>query len=303
VNRTAPDEPGFRDRVEERRDILSPAERRVADYMLANPERAATWSASELAQALGISDATVIRTAQSLGYRGLKELKRGALSQIERRRDPSLVLTDWIGHLGDRPDALGQVVVETAALLERMTATVDRDAWTLGISYLVQARHVHAFGVGTAGMVAELLAVDLWRIGVPTTAITAAGVRLADGLLGVSSSDTIIILALRRRFREVDAIIRHARRKGARTILVTEMLEDELRSMVDVVLALPTSTIGTGSGLAPAITLAHAIRLAVAAERSERAVSTMQEMIRLREEIVGEPVEIASTSGDEADLP
>src|SRR4051794_8975083 len=64
------------ERLAARRDALSPTEQRVADFFAQHREEAAFLSATEIAQRLGTSDATVVRTAQSLGYSGLQELKR-----------------------------------------------------------------------------------------------------------------------------------------------------------------------------------------------------------------------------------
>ena len=305
------DMPGetLRQRVEGLRDQLSVTERRVAEYMLANPERAATWSATEIAETLGTSDATVVRTAQSLGFGGLRELKRMAMAQIERRRDPSLVLNDHLAQVpSNAPGVLERVAADTAGLLNRMTSTISSEAWNRSVNYLVHARHVHVFGIGIAGAAAEMLQMDLRRIGVPSTAHTDSGVRLADGLLGVEPSDVAVIFALLRRFREIDTVIRHAQQKGARTILVTEILSESLSRMVDVVLPLPTSTTGAGSSPSVAIALGDALQLAVASERSERALHSLRELNRLREEIVGEPVDVdpllteSAANGEENEL-
>ena len=63
-------------RVGERGDSLAPAERRVAELLLDLGPEATLLSAAALAEQLGTSDATVVRTAKSLGYTGLAELRR-----------------------------------------------------------------------------------------------------------------------------------------------------------------------------------------------------------------------------------
>src|SRR6266516_4271240 len=55
--------------------LTSPAERKVADYLAVAGARAAPMSAQEIAEAVGTSDATVVRTAKSLGYRSLRDLR------------------------------------------------------------------------------------------------------------------------------------------------------------------------------------------------------------------------------------
>src|ERR1700680_4136935 len=66
----------FADRVAARSGDLAPAERRVAELLLDLGPEATLLSAAALAEQLGTSDATVVRTAKSLGYSGLAELRR-----------------------------------------------------------------------------------------------------------------------------------------------------------------------------------------------------------------------------------
>src|SRR5689334_16204858 len=66
----------YADRVAERGESLAPAERRVADLLLDLGPEATLLSAAALAEQLGTSDATVVRTAKALGYSGLAELRR-----------------------------------------------------------------------------------------------------------------------------------------------------------------------------------------------------------------------------------
>ena len=55
---------------------LAPAQRQVARFFTEHAAQLGFYSAAEIAERLGTSDATVIRTAQALGYRGLTDLKR-----------------------------------------------------------------------------------------------------------------------------------------------------------------------------------------------------------------------------------
>ena len=75
--------------------LSSPVERSVAEFLLATGPRAGAMSAREIAQAVGTSDATVIRTARSLGFEGFRDLRRFVASQsaevpIEERLRKSL---------------------------------------------------------------------------------------------------------------------------------------------------------------------------------------------------------------------
>src|SRR5215469_14968076 len=76
-------------RLAANRDRLSPGELRAASYFVDAPEEVAFLSAAELARRLGLSDATVIRAARSLGYSGLPELKRELMELVRSRMSPA----------------------------------------------------------------------------------------------------------------------------------------------------------------------------------------------------------------------
>jgi len=61
--------------VAEHYDRLSPGQRRVIDRLLADTRYAAVVSAPELAHEVGVSESTVTRAAQALGFAGYPDLQ------------------------------------------------------------------------------------------------------------------------------------------------------------------------------------------------------------------------------------
>ena len=66
----------FNELVNARMEQISPAEQRVARFFQKNREEVLYASASALAVNSGTSDATVVRTAKALGFKGMGELRR-----------------------------------------------------------------------------------------------------------------------------------------------------------------------------------------------------------------------------------
>src|SRR5947209_20497280 len=94
-------------------DELSPAETKVAEFIARHREEVVFLSAAEIARELAMSDATVIRTAQTLGYAGLPELKAELQGALRSRATPAL-------RLGRRlEDAAG----DPAAMLDHVFTT------------------------------------------------------------------------------------------------------------------------------------------------------------------------------------
>ena len=73
------------------RDSFSKGQKRIADYILNNYDKAAFMTAARLGQTAQVSESTVVRFAAQLGYDGypemqkaLQELIRGKLTSIQR---------------------------------------------------------------------------------------------------------------------------------------------------------------------------------------------------------------------------
>lgn len=67
------------------RDIFSTlkgAEKKVAEYILKNPKDIIHFSITELSDAVGCGEATIIRLCKKLGYKGYQELKIKIASEV-----------------------------------------------------------------------------------------------------------------------------------------------------------------------------------------------------------------------------
>ncbi|HBS74089.1 MAG TPA: MurR/RpiR family transcriptional regulator, partial [Microbacterium sp.] len=73
---------------------MQPSERRVAEAIAADIESAIDRSAQELAEAVGVGRATVIRTAQTLGYDGYPQLRVALARELARGSAAPAVTSD-----------------------------------------------------------------------------------------------------------------------------------------------------------------------------------------------------------------
>ena len=69
-------------KIRSERDQMSAIERRIADYILDNAHLLRDYSSQQLADALGISQSSVVKFSQKLGFKGYPDLK-----YLDRRSD------------------------------------------------------------------------------------------------------------------------------------------------------------------------------------------------------------------------
>ncbi|WP_232532316.1 MurR/RpiR family transcriptional regulator [Nocardiopsis dassonvillei] len=281
---------GFRERVGARLDSLSPRERAVTDFLLDRPSEAVTASAAELAARTGTSDATVVRTARSLGYGGLRELKRAVMDMLTTRRDPALVLDQRLERLsGTR--VFDQVLADSVDLLRGLPEVLDAGAFDTAVRLVEAAGRTVAYGIGPASATARYFAVELGRMGRRCTVLEATGFRLADDLLGIGGDDAVVVFAPLRLFREIDALLDHAAEVGAPVVVVTEAVGEAVRERVEAVLTTPPSTSGAASENLASWLVAHALTMELAARDRTGSVAAHQRLNRLRRAVAGAEID------------
>jgi len=142
-------------------DRLSPAERKVAELVAADPPAAMAATVASLAKAAGVSEPTVVRFCRSLGLDGFADL-RMALARAEgvggarmhRRIGPGTPVAE----------AAGAVIDHAIAALADLRQTLDPQAIERGALALVRAARVELWGFGASAAVAEDLAHKLFRV-------------------------------------------------------------------------------------------------------------------------------------------
>ncbi len=142
---------------------LSPAERRVADAILADPDGAMRGTVASLAHAAGVSDPTVIRFCRALGLDGFSGL-RIALAQ-EDLRAPGPRVHRQVAP-GQPVGAAAEAVLDSAiAEFERLRAALEPAALERAALAIVRAGRIEIWGFGASAAVAEDAAHKLFRIG------------------------------------------------------------------------------------------------------------------------------------------
>jgi DNA-binding MurR/RpiR family transcriptional regulator len=267
----------LQDRIAGRLALLTAAERKVAEYLRNHGPDAIFATAGQIAAAAGTSDATVVRTARSLGYSGLLELRHSLTRQV--------VLATKPAPPGTKDSLLSHVFAEAAQRLADTLRLTTEATFDTAVDALAGAREVLAFGIGPSETVADYLALRLRRIGRRARSTGATGFRLADDLLELARDDVVVLYSPSRLLAEIDVVLDHAATVGARAVLVSDSLGPVFADRVHVTLAAAhTPTGATGEGL-PSQVLTDALVLGVRAKDEERATEQAELLTELRSEL------------------
>jgi DNA-binding MurR/RpiR family transcriptional regulator len=271
--------------------VTSPAERRVADYLEQAGAKSAPMSAQEIAAAVGTSDATVVRTAKSLGYANLRELRR-ALAEVPEDADLSARLQATIGASPSPHDVLTTSVERHIRALDTMLRRVPAGDFDAAAAVLADATHVWWCGTGPSAHLARYAAFLCRRLGEPSGSLTHAGTDHADELLDLQPGHAVVVLAYGRTHPYVRVLVQHAADVGARVVLITDTVAQLSSLPIAVRLNAGRGAPGLFATHGPTITLLEALVLAIAAADPGRSETTLATLNDLRQSLAGKRLDV-----------
>ena len=217
---------------------LRPAERRVAEAVLADPAGVSESSITTVARLCKTSETTVLRFCRAIGLAGYPEL-RIALARAaqfeETDQDKGAPLTDDIAANDPLSDVVAKIIHADVRAITDTAAALDLAMLQKAVDALVAAARIDIYGVGASGLVGTDLHHKLHRIGLVSfiatdirSALTSAALLgPGDVALGISHTGTTADV--------VDAL-REARRQGATTIGVTNYARSPITAEADLIL-------------------------------------------------------------------
>ncbi len=215
---------------------MTPALRKIADYVLDNPEKLLYQTVVEVAEGSGSSEASVIRFCRDLGFSGFQEFKLALASDLA---------ASPVG-LGpqDNPqtpeEALEYVTHHCKQALEDTCRLVDLKLVTKAVNLILKAQRIDIYGVGASGVTAQDFAYKFMRLGYATqaypdphmAAMAAATLDKRSLAIGITRSGTTI---------DTVKAVEIARRSGAATIAITQRTKSPVARFADVVLVTSVS--------------------------------------------------------------
>ena len=258
--------------VREHYTKLSPAHRRVADFLLADGRRAALEPIATVAKNLRTSESTVVRFAQTLGYKGYPELR----DQLRERFLATATSLDRLAASGvgakkPRGAILERVLAEDADSIMRTLAQIPAETFNAVVEAVVSARRTYVIGFRGSAGVALVLGMGL-RIFLPETRVVAVNVGdTPEELLSLRKKDVVFVISYLRYAGQTLEILRFAREAGATTVAITDTPASPVARLADhAFITRPTSP-RTMASYAPAASIASALTEAVAARRGAEA--------------------------------
>jgi len=229
-------------KLAEHMESFTPAERIIANYIIANRSAIAFETASSLAQKLSVSAVTVGRFCRGLGYTHFRALK--AALKMDVAGVPWLVgpqLGRFVARSKKQGEFRKSLELDVAGIVEVYTMA-ETPEWKEIVLLLCKASSVHIVGFQTERGIAALLGHMLQYVRPHVQFADMSAGNHADVLLDANEQACLVIVETRRYSRNAVELCAQAREKGIRTLVITDKYNYWAREYTPYVIAVSTDS-------------------------------------------------------------
>lgn len=220
---------------------LPPSLRKVADYILRHPLKAATLTIEEMAQATATSPAAVNRLAKALDLGGYSGMKSELVTTLQQMVSPVDKLRNELAQRPGGDFGLHEQIQSATSNLATTASNNQAEAFEAFISSLVGARKVYVLGFGNSVYLAGLAASTLVPFCQDACAISMEGgnENAAYRLAAITEQDVLLAIALPRYSQDTLQLSRFAHERNATVLAITDSPASPLAPIARHVLYAP----------------------------------------------------------------
>ena len=267
--------------IRSRMETFSKGQRRVADYILENYDKAAFMTASRLGAVARVSESTVVRFAAEVGYDGypsmqkaLQELIRGRLTSVQRIRASRERVRG--------ADVVSSVMQRDMSSIQAAIDQVDRGEFQQVVELLLKAERIYILGVRSSSFLAGYLNFYLHLIFKNVVLVqNAAAGEIYEQMVHIGPGDVLVGISFPRYSIMAVNAVNFAHDRGADVVAITDSTVSPLYAPAKAALLVRSDMISFVDSMAAPLSLLNALIIELGHRRKEDVDGVFGEMERV----------------------
>jgi DNA-binding MurR/RpiR family transcriptional regulator len=263
---------------------LNGAQKRLGHYLQTDSSALLLSNVGDLARAVGVSKATVVRFAKSLGYKGFPEFRRDIQQEMRRKLRAADRMEETFAELDNDENIFAKLIKRDIQLLEETLQAASFPDFHKAVEIILHARKVFLIGLNASMALAYLLHFRLVRVKKEAHWIfLTGGTSLLEQLAFMDAADVLIAIDFLQVPREVQTALQHAKKVGAPILGITDFPTSPIARAADVCLYAKRGLHTTVNSLTPAFSLINALAIAVSWAKKGDSIKALTDLDRLLE--------------------
>lgn len=267
--------------IEDKMSGFSKGQKLIADYVLSHYDKAAYLTASKLGAIVGVSESTVVRFANEMGYTGYPEFQH-SLREIIRNRLTSFQRIEVTNNLIGDGNVLDKVLLSDAEKIRRTMEEIDHASFEEAIDRIVTAKKIYIIGVRSSSSLAGFLNFNFRMIFDNVRFVqTTSGSEMFEQLMRIGEGDVMIAISFPRYSKRIINAVEYARTKGADVVALTDSHSSPIAAFADQLLIAQSDMASFVDSLVAPLSIINAMIVAVSRKKQDE----LTDRLRALEEV------------------
>lgn len=271
-------------RIKEKYPELSKGQKRLANYVMENYEKAVFLTAAKLGDVVGVSESTVVRFATQLGYKGYPGFQR-ALEELVRNRLNSIQRMEVTYGRIDQSEILESVLQSDIEKIKLTMSSIDPKTFNTAIDIILNARKIYIVGIRSCEPLASFLSFYLHLIFEDVIMVNTNGSsEMFEQLIRIGEEDVIIGISFPRYSVRTLKAMEFASNRKAKVITLTDSIHSPMNLYSSCNLIARSDMASIVDSLVAPLSVINALVVALCLKKQKEVISTLE----MLEEIWGE---------------
>lgn len=270
--------------IDERMPVFSKGQKQIGRYITEHYDRAAYMTAAKLGEAVQVSESTVVRFADELGFDGYPGLQH-ALQELARTHLTAAQRMGVADNRMKRENVPDKVLLGDADLIRHTLEGLDRAAFGASVEKIIAARHIYIVGLRSAAALARFLTFNFRMMFDNVRVIEGtSGSEMFEQVLDIGPEDVMIAISFPRYSKRTVRLVEYAYSTGADVVALTDSPESPLAANCNQLLTACSDMASFVDSLVAPLSIINAMITAVSLARQEEVAKRLCRMEQIWDE-------------------
>lgn len=256
-------------RIQVRFKKLSKGQKRIADYILNNYDKVAFMTAASLGDAVEVSESTVVRFANALGYGGYPKLQK-ALQESIKTKLTTVQRFEMSKEIESNTDLYKKVMSQDIENVQRTIDEIDINNLKNIANHIHKAKKVYVLGLRSSSVLAQYLAFYLNFAIDRVQVIPVGALDSFDQIINLNENDLLIVITFPRYSNQTLRLANYAYEHKVPIISITDSILSPVASLSTSILTAKYDMTTFIDSLVAPMSLINALILAVGMQNRDR---------------------------------
>ena len=209
-------------RIERKLPRLSKGHKKIAIAVLNEYDKVAYMTAAKLGTHVGVSESTVVRLADSLGYESYSEMQAAMQELVRIKSTPNQRIEITKQQLSGK-DVIENVMESDIHKIRYTLEKLDRNAFNKAIDSILAAKNIYVVGARGVEPIAKILSYNLSLIFDNVKFVSPSNTaEVFEQMFSISENDVLIAFSFPRYSSRIVSAVKFAQSKGTTVIGFTD---------------------------------------------------------------------------------